>query len=540
MNRLLILGAGGFGQMAKETALELGYEQAVFLDDAAVGEDVIGRCCDYILHHEEYPVAVAAFGNNKTRLYWTDKLLEAGYQVPAMVHPSAVVSPSAVLESGCFVMQRAVVNTHTRIERAALINSGAVVDHDSVVCAGAHVGLGSIVKANCTIESGRKVEAGEVIFSTRRKIEGADSRSLEDAVYAFGFGPQCSYVKPFGEGHINETYAVYMPGPEGTDVPRYVLQRVNIHVFKNPAQVMENIFSVTEYLREVIRKEGGDLDRETLSYIKTKSGDTYFEDADGQPWRCLHYVPNSICHQTVEEPQQFYQSARSFGHFLKQLGDYPAERLYETIPRFHDTVKRFQDFSEAVRKDVKNRAGQCREEIDFALAREADCGVLMKQLQEGVLPLRVTHNDTKLNNILFDADTDQGLCIIDLDTIMPGLAANDFGDSIRFGASTAEEDEPDLSKVHFDIHLYELYVKGYLEMAREVLTPAEIDSLPWGARLMTLECGMRFLADYLQGDVYIKTAYPEHNLVRARTQFRLVKEMEEQFDSMYEILRKYS
>ena len=540
MNRLLILGAGGFGQMAKETALELGYEQVVFLDDAADGEDVIGRCCDYILRHEEYPVAVAAFGNNKTRLYWTDKLLEAGYQVPALVHPSAVVSPSAVLESGCFVMQRAVVNTHTRIERAALINSGAVVDHDSVVCAGAHVGLGSIVKANCTIESGRKVEAGEVIFSTRRKIEGADSRSLEDAVYAFGFGPQCSYVKPFGEGHINETYAVYMPGTEGTDVPRYVLQRVNIHVFKNPAQVMENIFSVTEYLREVIRKEGGDLDRETLSYIKTKSGDTYFEDADGQPWRCLHYVPNSICHQTVEEPQQFYQSARSFGHFLKQLGDYPAEDLYETIPRFHDTVKRFRDFSEAVRKDVKNRAGQCREEIDFALAREADCGVLMKQLQEGVLPLRVTHNDTKLNNILFDADTDQGLCIIDLDTIMPGLAANDFGDSIRFGASTAEEDEPDLSKVHFDVHLYELYVKGYLEMAREVLTPAEIDSLPWGARLMTLECGMRFLADYLQGDVYFKTAYPEHNLVRARTQFRLVKEMEEQFDSMYEILRKYS
>ena len=540
MNRLLILGAGGFGQMAKETALELGYEQVVFLDDAADGEDVIGRCCDYILRHEEYPVAVAAFGNNKTRLYWTDKLLEAGYQVPALVHPSAVVSPSAVLESGCFVMQRAVVNTHTRIERAALINSGAVVDHDSVVCAGAHVGLGSIVKANCTIESGRKVEAGEVIFSTRRKIEGADSRSLEDAVYAFGFGPQCSYVKPFGEGHINETYAVYMPGPEGTDVPRYVLQRVNIHVFKNPAQVMENIFSVTEYLREVIRKEGGDLDRETLSYIKTKSGDTYFEDADGQPWRCLHYVPNSICHQTVEEPQQFYQSARSFGHFLKQLGDYPAEDLYETIPRFHDTVKRFRDFSEAVRKDVKNRASQCREEIDFALAREADCGVLMNQLQEGILPLRVTHNDTKLNNILFDADTDQGLCIIDLDTIMPGLAANDFGDSIRFGASTAEEDEPDLSKVHFDIHLYELYVKGYLEMARDVLIPAEIDSLPWGARLMTLECGMRFLADYLQGDVYFKTAYPDHNLVRARTQFRLVKEMEEQFDSMYEILRKYS
>ena len=186
---------------------------------------------------------------------------------------------------------------------------------------------------------------------------------------------------------------------------------------------------------------------------------------------------------------------------------------------------------------MKNRARKCKPEIEFVLSREDDCGVLMKQLEEGKLPLRVTHNDTKLNNILFDADTDEGLCIIDLDTIMPGLAANDFGDSIRFGASTAEEDEPDLDKVHFDINLYDIYTKGYLEMAKDVLTPAEIASLPWGARLMTLECGMRFLADYLQGDVYFKTAYPEHNLVRARTQFRLVKEMEEQFDQMNEILK---
>ena len=539
MRSLLILGAGGFGQMIKETALVLGYEKVVFLDDAAKGEDVIGMCCDYVLRHSDYPAAVAAFGNNKTRLFWTDKLLEEGYEVPAMVHPSAVVSPSATLEQGCFIMQRVVVNTHTRIERAALINSGAVVDHDSVVCAGAHVGLGSVVKANCTIESGRKVEAGEVILSTRRKIEGVDSRSLEDAVYAFGFGPQCSYVKPFGEGHINETYAVYMPGQDGKEVPLYVLQRININVFKNPDQVMDNIFGVTEYLRNIIRQEGGDLDRETLSYIKTKDGESYFEDDNGQPWRCLHYVPNSVCYQQVERPEQFYQSALSFGHFLKQLGEYPAESLYETIPQFHDTRKRFRDFVEAERKDVKNRARVCRSEIDFVLAREKDCGTLMEQLEDGVLPLRVTHNDTKLNNILFDKDTEEGLCIIDLDTIMPGLAANDFGDSIRFGASTAEEDEQDLEKVHFDIDLYEIYVKGYLEMAKEVLTPAEIESLPWGARLMTLECGMRFLADFLQGDVYFKTAYPEHNLVRARTQFRLVKEMEEQFDKMKDVLKKY-
>ena len=539
MKSLLILGAGGFGQMVKETALAIGYEKVVFLDDAAKAEDVIGMCCDYVLKHSEYPAAVAAFGNNKTRLFWTEKLLEEGYEVPVIIHPSAIVSPSAVLEPGCFIMQRAVVNTNTKIEKAVLINSGAVVDHDSVVEKGAHVGLGSVVKAHCTIKEGHKVEAGEVIFSTRRKIEGAESRSLEDAVYAFGFGTNCSYVKPFGEGHINETYAVYMPEQDGQDVPCYVLQRINTNVFKNPDQVMDNIFGVTEYLRNVIRQDGGDLDRETLSYIKTKDGESYFEDDNGQPWRCLHYVPNSVCYQQVERPEQFYQSALSFGHFLKQLGDYPAESLYETIPQFHDTVKRFRDFDDAQRKDVKNRARYCRPEIDFALKRENDCGVLMQQLGEGLLPLRVTHNDTKLNNILFDADTGKGLCIIDLDTIMPGLAANDFGDSIRFGASTAEEDEKDLEKVHFDINLYEMYVKGYLETAKDVLTPEEIASLPWGARLMTLECGMRFLADFLQGDVYFKTAYPEHNLVRARTQFRLVEEMEEQFDEMNRILQIY-
>ena len=539
MKRLLILGAGGFGQMVKETALLLGYEEVVFLDDAYNGPDSAGRCCDYTILQEQYPKAVAAFGNNKTRLEWTDKLMEAGYEVPAIIHPSAIVAPSAKIEPGCFIMQRAVVNTNSEIQRGALINSGAIIDHDSVVEAGAHVCLGSIVKANCTIESGKKIEAGEVIFSTRRKIEGADSRSLEDAIYAFGFGQKCSYVKPFGEGHINETYAVYMQEEDGSDVPQYVLQRLNINVFKNPSQVMENIFGVTEFLREVIREEGGDVDRETLSYIKTKSGETYFEDAQGQPWRCLHFISNSVCYQTVEEPDQFYQSAKSFGHFLKQLGNYPAESLHETIPQFHDTVKRFRDFAKAVKKDVKNRSRSCKKEIAFALEREEDCGVLMEQLNKGLLPLRVTHNDTKLNNILFDSDTDKGLCIIDLDTIMPGLAANDFGDSIRFGASTAEEDEKDLEKVHFDIHLYELYVKGYLEMAKDVLTPAEIESLPWGARLMTLECGMRFLTDYLQGDVYFKTAYPEHNLVRARTQFKLVKEMEEQFEAMQEIAKKY-
>ena len=538
MKRLLIIGAGGFGQMIQETAGLLGYEEVVFLDDASKHKDVVGKCCDYRNFLKGYDTAVAALGDNGQRLYWTEKLMEAGYQVPAIIHPSAVVSPSAVIGAGSFIMQRAVVNTHTVIEHGVLVNSGAVVDHDSYVARGAHIGLGSVVKANCRIDEKRKVEAGEVVFSTRRKIDGVTSRDLEDALYAVGFGPQCSYVKPFGEGHINETYAVYMPTDKGEEFA-YILQRVNNNVFKDPAGVMENIFGVTEYLRNVVREEGGDPDRETLSCIKTKNGCTFFEDSEGQPWRSYHYIPNSVCYQLVEDPEQFYQSGASFGHFLKQLGSYPAASLKETIPDFHNTVKRFENFEIALKRDIKNRSVTCKPEIQFVLERKEDCKVLVEQQENGTLPIRVTHNDTKLNNILFDADTGKGLCIIDLDTIMPGLAANDFGDSIRFGAATAEEDEKDLSKMHFDISLYELYAKGYLEETRDVLTPEEAASLAWGARLMTFECGMRFLTDYLQGDTYFKTAYPEHNLVRARTQFRLVDEMEQQFDQMIEIVAKY-
>lgn len=541
MNKLLILGAGGFGQMVYETAQLTGrYDEISFLDDAAKDSRVIGKCVDYPAFLGEYPFAVAALGNNGQRLKWTGDLLAAGFTVPDIIHPSAVVSPSAVMGPGCFVMQRAVVNTHVRLGMGCLVNSGAIIDHDSTVGDGAHIGLGSVIKANCQIEAQRKVEAGEVIFSTRRRIEGVDSRELEDALYAFGFGNRCSYVKPFGAGHINETYAVYMPAESGEEELAYVLQRVNKFVFKNPAHVMENIFGVTEYLRRSIRASGGNPDRETLSYIKTRAGENYFEDAKGLPWRCYNYIPDSVCYQTTPEPEQFYQSGKSFGRFLKQLGDYPAGTLHETIPHFHDTPSRYADFERALRRDVKNRARTCMPETAFVKARKQDCGRLTQLLQAGRLPLRVTHNDTKLNNILFDADTGEGICVIDLDTIMPGLAANDFGDSIRFGATTAAEDEQDLAKVHFDLALFELYTKGYLEAAGDVLTPAEKETLAWGAKLMTLECGMRFLTDYLQGDVYFKTQYPTHNLVRARTQFKLVSEMEEQFDAMHAILQKYS
>lgn len=527
--------------MVFETAVALSeYDKIGLLDDAAKESGVIGKLIDYKAFLGDYTHAVAAFGNNKIRLEWVQKLQKAGYIVPAIVHSSASVSPSAVLGAGCFVMQRAVVNTAAVLGEGCLINSGAIVDHNSHIGQGVHIGLGGVVKANCQIAPCRKVEAGEVVFANHRKIPGVDSRPLEDALYAFGFGAGCSYVRTFGSGHINETYAVYMPSKTGEDELSYVLQRVNKNVFKNPDEVMANIFGVTEYLREEIRKNGGNPDRETLGYIKTKAGEQYFEDNEGQPWRCYNFIADSVCFQTVERPEQFYQSARSFGKFLKQLANYPAETLYETIPDFHDTEKRYQAFEQAVKRDVKSRAATCGEEISFALARKADGSVLMEQLRLGNLPLRVTHNDTKLNNILFDEATGEGLCIIDLDTIMPGLALADFGDSIRFGATTAAEDEQDLTKVHFDLALFEVYTKGYLEAAGDVLTEAEKEYLPWGAKLLTLECGIRFLGDYLNGDTYFKTEYPTHNLVRSRTQFRLVDEMEQNWQQMQEIVKRYS
>lgn len=541
MSNLLILGAGGMGHMIYEMAGEFGgYDKVSFLDDAKKESTVVGKLVDYQDFHGEYDCAIAAFGDNKLRVSWIEKLIACGYTVPSVIHPSAVVSPSVQMGAGCFVMPRAVINTRTRLDIGCLVNSGAVVDHDAILEKGCHISLGSVIRAYSQIAAYRKVADGKVVYARRRKIDGVDSGVLEDALYAFGFGNKCSYVRPFGAGHINETYAVYMPNEEGEDELMYVLQRINKNVFKNPDAVMENIFGVTEFLRRVIREDGGDPDRETLSYIKTKTGENYFEDTDGFPWRCYNYIADSVCYQSAENAEQFYQSARSFGHFLKQLGNYPAETLHETIPKFHDTESRLADFKRALKRDVKNRARTCRREIHFVQEREKDCSVLMEQVRQGNLPLRVTHNDTKLNNILFDEKSNKGLCIIDLDTIMPGLALSDYGDSIRFGASTAAEDEQDLSKVHFDLELFEAYTRGYLEAAGDVLTPAEKAYLPWGARLLTLECGMRFLTDYLQGDTYFKTEYANHNLVRARTQFKLVEEMEQHFDEMHEIVKKYS
>ena len=344
-------------------------------------------------------------------------------------------------------------------------------------------------------------------------------------------------VARHGKGHINDTFCVVCKTPEG-GTARFILQRLSQAAFPHPEEVMENFVGITSYLRREILAEGGDPLRETLSLVKTGDGADFVTDAEGRAWRLMPFIENAECYQSAT-PELFAASGRAFGRFQYMLRDYPARTLHETIPHFHDTESRFEQFLAALEADKLNRAEGISPEIQFILRRKADCGVALRALREGKLPLRVTHNDTKLNNILIDRDTHEGICIIDLDTTMPGLAINDFGDSIRFGANHCLEDEQDLTKVNFDISLYEVFTRGFLEGARGSLTPAELEYLPWGARLMTLECGIRFLTDYLDGDHYFHVSHPRQNLDRARTQLKLVKDMEEQFDAMGAVVAKY-
>jgi Ser/Thr protein kinase RdoA (MazF antagonist) len=303
---------------------------------------------------------------------------------------------------------------------------------------------------------------------------------------------------------------------------------------------MDNFAAVTRYLKKLLKEQGDDYKRKTLNLVKTRLGKYYYVDIDGDYWRLMYYVPGSRSYDKVERPEQFYSSAVAFGHFQYLLRDFPADTLFETIKNFHNTPDRYRLLMEAVKEDRCGRLFGVKQEVEFAMEREEFCKTLEIAHSEGRLPLRVTHNDTKLNNILFDAETDEALCVIDLDTIMPGYSVNDFGDSIRFGATTALEDETDLSKVNFDISLYELYVKGFIEGAMGGLTPSELELLPIGAIMMTLECGMRFLTDYLQGDTYFRTSRPSHNLDRARNQFKLVKDMEAALPEMQKIVKKYA
>ena len=360
-----------------------------------------------------------------------------------------------------------------------------------------------------------------------------------EAISHFRYEGEPVSVSPYGNGHINDTFLLEFECGE-RERAKIILQRMNRAVFEKPVELMENITGVTSHLRRKIVENGGDPERETLNVMQAEDGKPYYKDSLGDYWRSYKFITDATSYDKVEKSEHFYQSAVAFGNFQRLLADYPAETLHETIKGFHDTKARFRVFKETVEKDIAGRADSVKDEIQFVLDREDTANYFSGLLSRGEVPVRVTHNDTKLNNIMIDNRTGKGICVIDLDTVMPGLAVNDFGDSIRFGASTAAEDETDLSKVSCSMELFELYAKGYIEGCGGKLTEKEIELMPMGAKVMTFECGMRFLTDYLQGDTYFKIHREHHNLDRARTQFKLVEDMERKWYTMKGIIEKYS
>ncbi len=335
-------------------------------------------------------------------------------------------------------------------------------------------------------------------------------------------------------GHINSTYFIYC-----TDGEKYVLQNINTNVFKDPDILMDNIVGVTTHIRKKLEAEGKDSQRGTLNFYCSETGLYYYRDEENRCWRLYKYVDHVDCFQSADSVELLERVGHAFGHFQMQLSDYDASKLRETIPNFHNTPSRLNDFKIALEKDTAGRAASIPEDIDFVLEHREICSYIMDRIADGTLPLRVTHNDTKLNNILMDNKTGEPVCVIDLDTIMPGSVLFDFGDAIRFGASSAAEDETDLSKVYMREEAFDAFTKGFVGGLEGSLSEDEILELPMGALIITLETGIRFLTDYLNGDTYFRIHYPQHNLDRARNQFALVRDMEAKMPRMREIVKKY-
>ena len=362
---------------------------------------------------------------------------------------------------------------------------------------------------------------------------------LTEVIRAFDLGGEIIDLDSnYGEGHINSTNLVRVRLDSGEETA-FIFQRINKEAFHEPDELMENVIGVTKYLADRIAEEGGDPSRETLHFIHAKDGKPYCVDSSCDYWRAYRFIDDVDTYQQAASAEDFARSGEAFARFNARLADYPVDTLHETITNFHNSPQRYINFTRAVTLDPEDRADNVQAEINFLRAREDECGILVNLMENGDLPQRVTHNDTKLNNVLFDKKSGKGITVIDLDTVMPGLTAYDYGDAIRFGASTAVEDETDLSKVSFSLEYYEAYTKAYLDVLGDSLTRREILTLPWGAKLMTYECGMRFLTDYLSGDVYFGIKRPDHNLDRARTQFKLVKEMEEKWDEMYAVIFRH-
>lgn len=360
---------------------------------------------------------------------------------------------------------------------------------------------------------------------------------FSDILFNFAIDGEFVSCEPYGSGLINRTYvAVYN---EGGRRVRYIVQRINTNLFKNVDGLMNNIKLVTEFNRAEIMKRGGDPDRESLTLVPTKNGGTYFRTEEGDCYRVYVFIENAKGYDVVEKPEHFYESAVAFGKFAMLLDRFDSSKLFEVLPDFHNTVKRFDNFRRSLEADKFNRAKDVKKEIGFALNREKITHTIVDLLASGKMPSRVTHNDTKLNNVLIDTRTDKAVSVIDLDTMMPGSICYDFGDSIRFGCNPCLEDTPETEKVIFNMPLFETYTKGYLSVFGDTITDIERKNLPMGAILMTYECGIRFLTDYLDGDVYFRKTREGQNIDRTRTQFKLVSDMEKRYDEMLSAVEKY-
>ena len=358
-----------------------------------------------------------------------------------------------------------------------------------------------------------------------------DKKFVSQVASHFAFEGTFSEMRELTAGIINVTYLVTCTAADETSHD-YVLQRINTTAFKDPVSLMKNIGKVTGFIRNSLLAEGVDPARRVLTFVEADNGTLLYTDPLGGSWRAYHYVDGVTAYNSIEDPAHFYEAGKGFGEFQTRLAAFPAKELTETIPHFHDTPHRYSAFLEAVEKDAVGRVAELGAEIAFLKEREALMGAIVSKLSSGELPLRVTHNDTKLNNVLVDDTTGKALCVIDLDTVMPGSSLYDYGDAVRYGACTSAEDEPDTGKVGFDMNLFEMFTRGFVEATKAVLTETEIRMLPVGTAVLTLELAIRFLTDYINGDVYFKTAYPGHNLVRARTQMRLLTEVEARMDDM--------
>ena len=364
---------------------------------------------------------------------------------------------------------------------------------------------------------------------------------LQQLVAAIGnqFAVQGEFVcgEQIDSGHINSTYSCTYRQADGTQ-RRYILQLINRNVFKDPYGLMHNVESVTRHINDKVLRVKKDLGGQTLNLFPARSGGAWVEDAAGGVWRCYNFIEGCVTYDVVENTRQAYQAARAFGSFPDLVSDLDATTLSETIPDFHNTRKRFERLLAVAAADPCGRLASVRPEFDFVCQREALTSVLLDGIAAGRLPLRVTHNDTKINNVMIDAETDEAVCVIDLDTVMPGLALYDFGDLVRTATSPAAEDETDLSKVQMRMPMFEALVEGYLESAGSFINDAEIEQLAFSGMLITLEIGIRFLTDHIEGDVYFKTHRPGHNLDRCRTQLTLVERIEALEEEMNGFVRK--